>query len=289
MDEKNKAKKKITIFLILTFTFSSIIYYLIISAGSLSVNGGLYTLLLMWSPGLSAIITQLVTEKSLRGLGWKWGKTRYQLSSLAIPFLYALVAYLVIWVSGLGKLNTELVGQFLQAHGWLGMPTWLAVILIFLITFLTMIIPSCFSAMGEEIGWRGLFVPELAKVTSYTKTSLISGAVWALWHMPLILFADYSTGVPLWWAVPCFALMVIAISFVYAWMRLKSGSLWTGTFLHASHNLFVQGVFTPLTVIGTSTLFFIDEFGIGIVITSILTAFIFWRKRGDLQPAAPID
>ena len=289
MDEKVKAKKKITIFLTLTFIFSSIIYYLIISAGSLSVNGGIYVLLLMWSPGLSAIITQLVTEKSLRGLGWKWGKTRYQLASLAIPFLYAFVAYLIVWVSGLGKLNTELVDQYLQAHGWLAMPTWLGVILIFLITFLTMIIPGCFSAMGEEIGWRGLFVPELAKVTSYTKTSLISGAVWALWHMPLILFADYSTGVPLWWAVPCFALMVIAISFVYAWMRLKSGSLWTGTFLHASHNLFVQGVFTPLTVIGTSTLFFIDEFGIGIVITSILTAFFFWRKRGELPPAASVE
>ena len=143
------------------------------------------------------MITQLVTEKSLRGLGWKWGKTRYQLGSLAIPFLYALVSYLVVWVSGLGKLNTELVSQFLAAHGWLGMPTWLAVILIFLISFVSMIIPSCLSALGEEIGWRGLFVPELAKVTSYTKTSLISGAVWALWHMPLILFADYSTGVPL--------------------------------------------------------------------------------------------
>ena len=55
MDEKTKAKKKITIFLILTFIFSCINYYLIISAGSLSTNGGIYTLLLMWSPGLSAV------------------------------------------------------------------------------------------------------------------------------------------------------------------------------------------------------------------------------------------
>jgi membrane protease YdiL (CAAX protease family) len=26
------------------------------------------------------------------------------------------------------------------------------------------------TALGEEIGWRGLFVPELAKMTSFTKT-----------------------------------------------------------------------------------------------------------------------
>ena len=37
----------------------------------------------------------------------------------------------------------------------------------------------------------------------------------------------------------------IAISFVFAWMRLKSGSLWTGALLHASHNLYVQTIFTP--------------------------------------------
>ena len=47
---------------------------------------------------------------------------------------------------------------------------------------------------GEEIGWRGLLVPELAKMTSFTKTALISGIVWAAWHMPAIFLADYNSG-----------------------------------------------------------------------------------------------
>ena len=34
----------------------------------------------------------------------------------------------------------------------------------------------------------------------------------------------------------CFTVMVLGISFLFAWMRLKSGSVWTGVFLHASHN-----------------------------------------------------
>jgi membrane protease YdiL (CAAX protease family) len=63
---------------------------------------------------------------------------------------------------------------------------------------------------GEEIGWYGFLVPELAKVLPFT-------------------------------------VVAIAISFAQAWMRLKTGSIWPPIFLHASHNLWTQSVFTPLT------------------------------------------
>ena len=42
---------------------------------------------------------------------------------------------------------------------------------------------------------------------------------------------------------------------------LRSGSLWTATFLHASHNLFIQAIFTPLTGNTRPTPDAIDEFG----------------------------
>ena len=100
---------------------------------------------------------------------------------------------------------------------------------------------SPFPLMG-----RGFLVPELAKATSFTKLSLISGVIWAAWHSPILLFADYNAGTNRWYALACFSVMVVSISFVFAWMRLKSGSLWTGAILHASHNLFVQGVFDQL-------------------------------------------
>ena len=107
---------------------------------------------------------------------------------------------------------------------------------------------SCLSALGEEIGWRGFLVPELAKNFSFTKTALISGGIWALWHYPLILFANYNnSSAPAWFGLFCFTVMVLGISFAFAWLRLKSGSLWTGVIFHASHNLFIQNFFTPLT------------------------------------------
>ncbi len=142
---------------------------------------------------------------------------------------------------------------------------------------------SCTSALGEELGWRGLLVPELAKLTSFTKLSLLSGVIWAAWHMPGIFFADYNSGTtPRLYAAGCFAVMVIAISFIFAWMRLKSGSVWTGMLLHASHNLWIQGFFDRITVDRAYTRWFTTEFGAALALTTVLTAVVFWRLRHRL-------
>ena len=96
------------------------------------------------------------------------------------------------------------------------------------------------SAGGDSwfLNWR--------RYTSFTKTALISGAAWSVYHYPLIVFADYNSGTPTWFALLAFTWMVVASSFVYAWLRLKSGSLWTAVILHASHNLYIQDIFDPL-------------------------------------------
>jgi membrane protease YdiL (CAAX protease family) len=142
---------------------------------------------------------------------------------------------------------------------------------------------SCATALGEEIGWRGFLVPQLAKVTSFTNVSLLSGLVWSAWHYPILLFADYNSGTPAWFGLTCFTVMVVGISFVFAWMRLKSGSLWTGMFLHASHNLWIQGIFDPLTTDTGKTRFVIGEFGIGLAGAAVVVAFVTWQRRGEVS------
>ncbi|UCC50697.1 MAG: CPBP family intramembrane metalloprotease [Anaerolineaceae bacterium] len=51
-------------------------------------------------------------------------------------------------------------------------------------------------ALGEEIGWRGFMVPQLAKLTSFNKTALIGGVIWGIWHVPIIIFGGYNNGAP---------------------------------------------------------------------------------------------
>ena len=164
----------------------------------------------------------------------------------------------------------------------LGGPLWVSVALGIALTGTLGMVGSILKALGEEIGWRGFLVPELSKTSSYTVTCLVSGIIWSVWHYPILIYGDYNAGTPTWYGLPCFTVMVVSLSFVFAWMRLKSGSLWTGAILHASHNLYIQGIFTPLTRNTGKTAWYIDEFGCVVPLVSVVFAVYFWRRRREL-------
>ena len=277
------SSRPVITFLLITFALSSIFYFLIIHTGKLGSGFGLYVTGLMWCPGLSALITSLILGRKISELGWQWGKAKYQLRSYLIPLLYAFIAYIIIWSIGWGGFyNKEFVTQVSTSFGWTQLPSGLVILFYFIISGIFGMALNGATAMGEEIGWRGFLVPELSKSFNYTKTSFIVGCTWAVWHFPILIFADYNSGTPYWYGLTCFTVMIISISFVFTWFRLKSNSLWTGVILHASHNLFIQSLFTPLTKDTGNTKYFIDEFGIVLPIVCLCFAIYFWRKRSQL-------
>jgi membrane protease YdiL (CAAX protease family) len=282
---RDETRGGILTYLVCTFALSSIYYTLIIRAGHLSAAHGLYVLGLMWCPGIAAILTCLIRRRPLSSLGWKW-RWRYQAISYLIPIAYAGVAYAFVWATGLGGVpNPKVLAHPFFSRLSPQTPAAVRLIVFVLATGTLGMIASTMSALGEEIGWRGFLVPELAKMTTFTRTALVSGVIWTAWHVPILVFADYNSGTPTWYGLTCFAVMVIGISFVFAWMRLKSGSLWTGAFLHASHNLFIQGIFTPLTIDTGKTKWAIDEFGFALAIAAVVAAVIVWRRRGEVEAA----
>jgi membrane protease YdiL (CAAX protease family) len=282
--EGNRARKSIGIFLVLTFALSSVFYLLIIRTGKFQP---LYLLGLMWCPGCAALLTCWITRRKVSALGWRW-IPRYQLIGYLVPLGYCLVAYGSVWIFGWGRFpDATFVHETARAFGWERLPPGVVVALSVLMLGTLGFLRSTVSALGEEIGWRGFLVPELAKTTTFTKTALVSGVIWAVWHYPLILFSADKLGTPPGYGLVCFTVMVVGISFVFTWLRLKSGSLWTGTFLHASHNLFVQQVFTPLTADTGHTRYFVDEFGAALAAVALVVAFLSWRRRSEL--ASPRD
>lgn len=273
------ARAGIWTYLACTFGLSSVFYALIIHAGTLGAMRGLYVLGLMWCPGIAALLTCKLRGRSPATLGWQW-RGRYQAASYAIPIAYALAAYVPVWVLGLGGVpNGDFLDGVARSAGWTGLPRGLVLVAYVVLAGTVGMVQSTASALGEEIGWRGYLVPELAKTTSFTRTALISGLVWAAWHVPLLLFADYNGGTPAWYGLTCFSVMVIGISFVFAWMRLRSGSLWTGAFLHASHNLVIQSILTPLTTDTGRTRYVIGEFGWALAASAVVVAVLVWRRR----------
>jgi membrane protease YdiL (CAAX protease family) len=281
-------RQKILVYVVITFALSSIFYYLISVNGGIKSRSGLLVLPLMWCPGVAAMGTQLFYTRSLGGLGWRWGMTRYQCYAYFLPLVYTAVAYGILWATGLVPINREFVDKFAETLGSAGLKGISRLQALAIYLGLTIVIGTpinCATALGEELGWRGLLVPELAKITNFRMTALISGLIWSAWHYPLIVFGGYTNeGAPIWYAMMCFTIMVIGISFGFAWLRLKSGSLWTGMFFHASHNLFVQAVFTPLSAKTENSIYLVDEFGAALAFMGLLVAYFFgWRSA---EPAA---
>jgi len=103
-----------------------------------------------------------------------------------------------------------------------------------------------------------------------------------------MLFADYfdNASPPAWFALPCFVIEMLGLSVIMLWLRLRSGSLWTGAQVNASANVFNQVVFAPLTAPrGWITAYTIDESGFMLPVVVVATALLFWLRRRDVvQP-----
>lgn len=274
--------KKIVTFLVLTCLFTFFFEILILLFNPITAKDT-YVLGIVWSPALAAVITSWIYGKNLGEFGWKWGDSRYIWLSYAIPFIYVLIPYLVVWISGLGAFfNQALMREVAINYGWKTLPNNVILVLYLLFSITLGMLKACLYALGEEIGWRGFLVPELAKTTTFFNAALISGIVWAVWHYPTIIFGGYNNGKSIPYSLFCFTLAVIAISFPMAWLRLKSGSLWTGMIFHASDNLFLEDVFNNLTKDTGITNYLVGEFGILIAIACLIPAFIFWQRRHEL-------
>lgn len=278
--DARRTKNSIIFYIALTAALSSIFYVLVIHRATAGPSPGFLILGLMWCPGVSGLLTRLAFQGNLRGLGLGWGQTKYQIASYWIPLAYSGCVYVPCWLAGYYDSNNRSLAALTDRFP--NLPRGTAALILFLLLATVGVLASCLSALGEELGWRGFLVPQLAKITSYPQAAMISGAIWALWHYPIILFADYRGGGPLWYSLVCFTVMVLGISFLFAWMRLKSGSVWTGVLLHASHNLFVQAFFDAQTRRAPVTDFWTTEFGAGLAIAALVVGIIFYAKRAEL-------
>jgi membrane protease YdiL (CAAX protease family) len=259
MEERKLARNKLITYLILVFAFSSFFYYQIAQIGDLDA-AGMWVFGLMWMPAAAAVITALIFQRNLRGFGWGPGKIKYLVYGFAIPFVYTSIAYAFIWITGLGRLSST--GGLLDS----------------IINGATLgVLQAIILVLGEEIGWRGMMTPQLAKLTSFNKTALIGGVIWGLWHVPIIMFGGYNNGAPVWYSMLAFFILIISMNFVFTWLRLASGSIWPAVIMHAVHNVFIQSVYEPLTENAGMTQYFSDEFGAVLAVIGIIAAIFISR------------
>jgi membrane protease YdiL (CAAX protease family) len=129
------------------------------------------------------------------------------------------------------------------------------------------------TAAGEEIGWRGYMLTRLIDA-GLPKPILVSGLIWGLWHVPLILGGVYLVGPPPLLAAVLWMVTATAFSFVFARLRLETGSVWPAITLHSAWNAIIQTAFDPASH-GAGAELWIGESGILIALTMIVAAVVF--------------
>jgi membrane protease YdiL (CAAX protease family) len=277
--ERQQALKAFSIFMLLMIAFSTVFQCIMIFWGNSSRD---LIMGIMWSPGLAAICTCLLLKRKISSLPWKWGEWRWNRQAYLLPIVYGLLIYLPVWLLGLGDSafgNQETLQKWsANVIGNDSYSNWAVAFNVFMLMTIG-VITSASRALGEEIGWRGFMIWELRKLMPFWAVGILSGLIWAMWHWPAILFSDYNAGEgDFVFQMFLFTVSVLSIGVILAYFTFKSKSLWPAVILHASHNLFIQRIYTPITVKGADTHFYIDEFGIMMPIIICLLAIYYLKK-----------
>lgn len=282
---RRRAVSSIAVFLILTAVLSAVFYPIAIRRFHEGRDESFIMLALMWCPGVAGLATRLLFQGNLRGHGLRWGRTRDQVVSYLIPLAYAIPVYVPVWIAGAFVLGAPVVDSFVQHHPGTG--PWMAAAATVALSGTIGFLVSCLMTTGEELGWRGFLVPQMAAFLPFRSVALLSGAIWAAWHVPLIVFAGYRGAGPLWYSLTCFFVMVIAISLLLTWVRLKTGSIWPAVVLHGSHNQFIQGVFDAHTRATGFTVLWTGEFGAGLALAALGIGWIVMRRNAIADEVLP--
>src|SRR5690606_6180005 len=154
---------------------------------------------------------------------------------LVPPLLVAAAAFLS---AALGLVQLDLVGfsgfreTILPALAEAGVDPSEVPIEVLVVSQLAMIpvgaLINSVAAFGEEVGWRGWMLPALRPLGVWPAL-VLSGAVWGLWHAPLILLG-YNFGRTDVWGVALMTGACIAWCVLFGWAGLRTGSVWAAVF-----------------------------------------------------------
>ena len=267
---KQRARAKIAIFFILAVSFAGILYFVraLVPSGTtfgiLIWTPRLADALAMWSVGFAGCIALIIIDRSLGDLGLKVGSPKYVILALTLPIVYGVAVYVPVWTFQLGRFAGASMLRAAIVSAVIHSPLHLL------------------AAAGEELGWRGVLVPNLARTADAKYVAFLPGAIWALWHYPDILFFDYNVGTPWPFALIYFSVSPIGQSAFLSRLRLASGSILPAVAFHGVHNSVIWDIFDRVTERSAVTVYISTEFGAGLSVIGAALGYLFWSKVRSL-------
>jgi uncharacterized protein len=260
--DRSLARRGLLLFLALVAVFDAGLVMVIVRTGDTR-----WILALMWSVTAASVICRLALREGFRDVSFRFGGARtlvVVVAAVVFPIAVGAVAYGSAWASGLARFASP-PGGFLAVL--LGAATVGAVL-------------SAISAAGEEIGWRGYMLTRLIEA-GIPRPVLVSGLIWALWHVPLIVTGIYVADPDHSWllTVPLFMISATSAAFLLARVRLATGSIWPAIALHAAWNSVIQAAFDRATT-GADAALWTGEAGVLVVVVLVVAAVLVSLRPG---------
>ena len=206
----------------------------VLSAKALAASG--LSALAMLIPLAAVAVTRLIAKEPMfRNLGISFKVNRWWFAGwLLIPILaLAIMGASALMPGESWSPDNETVATAMkQIPGNMG--TWGLIGITLISGLLAGMTINAVFAFGEEIGWRGYLV-ELFKGQGFIRTSVVTGAIWGLWHAPLILNGHNYPQHPVA-GVFMMVLMCILFTPILLYFRQKSGSVIVAAIMHGTFN-----------------------------------------------------
>ena len=244
---------------------------------------------LMWPPAIAAFVVRRYIEKTpLDEPGLKLPHWRWLLVAWLLPPVLVLVTMVASlpwnpfdpWITPLREAFEKVGKEPPIPLGWLVLLQVLA----------GMTVGAAFNslfAFGEEYGWRGYLLPRLMERIGAWPGLLTHGAIWGLWHAPLIAFTGYNYPEHPYLGVPLFVVSCTLLGIVFAWLQLGSKSVIAPTLAHGVFNA-VAGL--PMLLLkDVDTLYSGVAFSLlgCLVLGGIVVLLIVSGKLGRVMPSSP--
>jgi len=235
--DKALTRKRVWIFCALTFavTFS----YEFMNADFVNRTNGRGAIIAMIFPAACMLLTRRLTKESNNNL---WihlrGRKGYAYIFLAwYGILFTLLAGQVLFFifnPSLFSFSTKIFATESLGSVSLEQQRNLYISGIFIFPFML----DVFFALGEEWGWRGYLLPKLTQLHGAIPAVLISSMIWSFWHMPLVIIESGSHEINPLYIFFIYLLISPALSMIFSFLTLKSGSALPAAFAHQCYNLY---------------------------------------------------
>jgi membrane protease YdiL (CAAX protease family) len=183
-DARSQARRGLAVYFATVVPLTALFQAIIITTGDFAP----WVIPLMWCPAAASVVARLVLREGFSDVSFRFGGSRswkYIGLGLIVPIAIGLIAWGIAWMTGLARFDPQPAGLAAQLVGADSSPVTVFLVMLALAATIGTIVGFLTTA-GEEIGWRGYMLTRLIDA-GVPRPILVSGVIWGLWHVPLIL------------------------------------------------------------------------------------------------------